>query len=413
MDPSNESSRLSSRLRVLRKEGRPTGRPTATVYVKGFGQAGEDHKDWFEQHCKIESRYGFCSDVFGYVWPSGDMKTGVGVIGNLPGLGLGLGGVILRRFHPALAGVGFGVDALRWWWNYQEAEEKAIEFAPYLARDIMRLNNEYEKVWVVAHSLGGRLVLEAVKNLSDEDHGYLPWRVDLCAPAACEDEVKGILGRGIAQDRAWLYYTDKDWTLRWLRWLARGGEAMGAHGLEGRYWERYRNLTAVDVSEKFDFLVHKEYENRFARIVEGEGLSSLAGRGQETRVFLPRGDIGLFVGASGPAPSVVKKEAAPSDDEATPIPAQEQVPPSEKNWLDEWLEEKRAQVAAQKKAIETGDAKPMSAEDIRRADLLAQAKKEFAERENERKRMEKRGSGRGLRWAITAAAAACLGIPWL
>ncbi|MBF2760641.1 MAG: hypothetical protein ISN28_10310 [Ectothiorhodospiraceae bacterium AqS1] len=86
----------------------------------------------------------------------------------------------------------------------------------------------------------------------------------------------------MARERTWLYHTKKDWTLRYLFPMVSGGKALGAVGFRG---SSYPGLTAVDVSDQFDFLVHEEYKKRFADLVErGEIFPAL---GQQTKVFLP------------------------------------------------------------------------------------------------------------------------------
>ncbi len=257
----------------------PKGLSTATVYVKGFGEEKGKFNAWLEQHEKLECSHGWHSDVYGYRWSSGDLKK-MALWMGIKAILLLCGRVALRRLVFILSGpAGWWVTAgitlaesLRWLRRrYQKAEEEAKKDAgecgpPDLVTHINDLKSRYDKVRVVAHSLGCRLVLEAVKALPHESR---PWRIHLCAPASSEDEVKDILGSGIARDHAWIYYTKKDRALSFRRVAVRG-KAMGAVGLVGNYPMLTSRLTRVDVSKKFGFWVHWEYAKKFAQIVEGD-----------------------------------------------------------------------------------------------------------------------------------------------
>ena len=272
-----------SRLRPIKKN---EGLSTATVYVKGFGSDDGNFGAWLDQHRKLESTRGWRSDAFGYEWPSGNEKKMW--LWSALGIGIGAAGFVLRRnpkialatsilgnfFQPPVAAVAGAVPP-SWLWNYKTAEKNAINLAPDLAADIRKLNRDYEKVQVVAHSLGCRLVIEAAARLPQE---YLPSQTWLLAPACPKDALRS----KIARERAWLYYTERDAMLRYLfPWVSGGKVALGAVGLKGSY----PGLTAQDVSDQFGFFVHRKYENRFADLVRQE--EEVSPRGQETKVFLP------------------------------------------------------------------------------------------------------------------------------
>ncbi|MBF2760640.1 MAG: hypothetical protein ISN28_10305 [Ectothiorhodospiraceae bacterium AqS1] len=143
------------------------GLSTATVYVKGFGTDDGDFEPWLGQHRKLESSLGWRSDVFGYEWPSGNGKK------NGFWTALGGGFEFFSHFNPKLRALNLvrrggaaAAATLIWLWSYKTAEKNAVKFAQNLADDIKGLNFEYERVQVVGHSLGCRLVIEAAARLS-------------------------------------------------------------------------------------------------------------------------------------------------------------------------------------------------------------------------------------------------------
>ena len=123
------------------------------------------------------------------------------------------------------------------------------------------LTQRYERVRVVAHSLGCRNVIEAVARLDPERR---PHEIHLCAPAFREADVADKLG-GLAQGRTHLYFTNSDLVLETAFRVMAWGRALGAVGPT----TDYPGLAPVDVSDHFGFWVHAEYKNRFSRLAAG------------------------------------------------------------------------------------------------------------------------------------------------
>ena len=120
---------------------------------------------------------------------------------------------------------------------------------------LCRLAERGRRVRVVAHSLGCGQVIVAAAGLAPE---HRPHEIHLCAPAVREDEVEAKLA-GLARDATYLYFAGMDRVLDLgFTPLARGR----ALGLDGPRSD-YEGLTALDVSEPFDFWVHREYKHRF------------------------------------------------------------------------------------------------------------------------------------------------------
>ncbi len=257
--------RVRGKLVELRPERE--GEREVTLYVKGFLGRGEkpDHFDrWLACHERLEESHGWGPHAFGYHWPGG--------FGKLPAaVGAAKGAIdlvrVLRNVRRAasLSHLGFiageqllMISAL-FVRQYLAASRNARELSDELAAHLRSLAERGAKVRVVAHSLGCRQVIEAASCLPPE---LRPEEIHLCAPAVREDDVAEKLA-GLARGSTFLYYTEKDRVLDLgFTPLARG-RALGFAGPR----EAYRRLTALDVSELFDFFVHGDYKLRFCHLV--------------------------------------------------------------------------------------------------------------------------------------------------
>jgi hypothetical protein len=235
--------------------------------VKGFLGRGEkpDHFErWLACHERLEQSHGWDSHAFGYHWPSGFGKVSAAV-GALKG-GIDLIRVLRNvRRAASLSHLGFiageqllTISAL-FVGQYLAASRNALELSDELAAQLRALAERGMTVRIVAHSLGCRQVIEAVSRLSPE---LRPEEIHLCAPAVREDDVAEKLA-SLARGSTFLYYTGKDRVLDLgFTPLARG-RALGCAGPR----EAYPGLAAFDVSERFDFFVHGEYQLRFCQLV--------------------------------------------------------------------------------------------------------------------------------------------------
>jgi hypothetical protein len=239
-----------------------------TLYVKGFLGRGEKpgHFDrWLACHRTLEESHGWGPHALGYHWPSG----GFGKLTAAAGAAKGVIDLVrvLRNVRRAASLGHFGfivgeqllmISAL-FVRQYLAASRNARELADEQAAHLRTLAERGAKVRVVAHSLGCRQVIEAASCLPSE---LRPEEIHLCAPAVREDDVAEKLA-ALARGSTFLYYTEKDRVLDLgFTPLARG-RALGFAGPR----EAYRRLTALDVSDQFDFFVHGEYKLRFCRLV--------------------------------------------------------------------------------------------------------------------------------------------------
>lgn len=140
-------------------------------------------------------------------------------------------------------------------YQYHYALNNAVELAHQLATKIRELQQSYDRVRIVAHSLGCKILIEAVKELPLH---LRPDEIHLCAPAIAEAEHSQLLDH-LAKVQTFVYYCERDWVLEpWFR-IAHSIPAVGAVGLQ----RKYIGLTAVNVDKHFDTLVHFEYKRKF------------------------------------------------------------------------------------------------------------------------------------------------------
>ena len=239
-----------------------------TVYVKGFLARGEkaDHFErWLACHEALEESHAWGPNAFGYHWPSGGFGKMAAAVSAAKGAVDFVRVVRNVRRAVSLGNLGmiFGEQVLTvsalFVHQYLVATRNAQALAEEHATQLAALAEGDARVRVVAHSLGCRQVIEAASSLPPE---LRPDEIHLCAPAVREDDVAEKL-RSLARGATYLYYTEKDRVLDLgFTPLARG-RALGYSGPR----EAYAGLTALDVSEQFDFFVHGEYKTRFGQLV--------------------------------------------------------------------------------------------------------------------------------------------------
>ena len=245
-----------------------------TVYVKGFLGRGEkpDHFDrWIACHDTLVESHGWGADARGYHWQSGRLVPGpVAAMGSAK-LAWDVVRVVrnLRRaarlgFLGMLVGEELALIGAHFVHQYVMAVRSAREQAGDQAAYLRELAAEGRRVRVVAHSLGCRHVIEAVSQL---EAALRPHEIHLCAPACREKDVAEKLS-GLARERTYLYYTNKDRVLELVFTPLARGRALGFTGPH----HDYDRLVAIDVGEHFDFRVHGEYKNRLSMLVPNSAL---------------------------------------------------------------------------------------------------------------------------------------------
>ena len=259
----------SHRLLELIPAGAGLARSEVTLYVKGFlgrQERPDDFAAWTRQHRSLVARLGWGPAAYGWTWESGSMagiplpvfsglKVGWDVYRLLRGVGrsnvLGASAFFLAEQGTRLA--------LRFVRQYLAAASAAQAHAAHLSAELDGLAQRYERIRIVAHSLGCVQVIEAVAGMPPEAR---PHELHLCAPACLENDVATKL-EGSAQEQSYLYFTPHDLVLESAFRIMARGRALGSTGPQSSY----QGLIAVDVSEHFEFFVHTEYKNRLERFV--------------------------------------------------------------------------------------------------------------------------------------------------
>ncbi|MFC5972414.1 DUF726 domain-containing protein [Halomarina salina] len=158
--------------------------------------------------------------------------------------------------HP---GVGFSYDAdtgVTQWWNATEiAERNGRKLAAY-TRDV-RQQYPNTDVRFVAHSLGARVVLEAVKTLDAWGLGDALASVSLLGGAADNDSVStggeygSAIGRSVGSFSN--FWKDGDDVLNYLYSTAEFDSAVGEEGCEGTPPANYEDVNVDFVPDHFSY----------------------------------------------------------------------------------------------------------------------------------------------------------------
>eukprot|EP00011_Vannellida_sp_DIVA3-517-6-12_P003632 CAMPEP_0114627770 /NCGR_PEP_ID=MMETSP0168-20121206/12471_1 /TAXON_ID=95228 ORGANISM="Vannella sp., Strain DIVA3 517/6/12" /NCGR_SAMPLE_ID=MMETSP0168 /ASSEMBLY_ACC=CAM_ASM_000044 /LENGTH=268 /DNA_ID=CAMNT_0001839121 /DNA_START=1 /DNA_END=803 /DNA_ORIENTATION=- len=161
-----------------------------------------------------------------------------------------------------------GVTAGQLIMQYRSAVAHIRAHGHVLAQHLSALRQDkgYERVRVVAHSLGCKLLLQSILELADED---LPDEVHLCAPAARESDVKDALYRA-AKERLFIYHCSRDLVLNTAFRVMEFGAALGSEGPSAdmlEYCNQRMDATAVDASHLFGFKVHSDYRYKLPSLV--------------------------------------------------------------------------------------------------------------------------------------------------
>ena len=186
------SLRASSTLRLLQPQS--TGcNDMPTIYVTGFlteTASSENYRAWINSHLKLQTSLGWSDEVYGVSWSNGGPSDG---FGRLP-VPLHLAVLMMRRSSPAALMAGLAGDmslnSARLYLKYRDAEQAAERDAPRVASSLYDLATDLQqrdgssgsgfKYRIVAHSLGCRLLMEALPTLPDDAK---PAEVHLCAAA--------------------------------------------------------------------------------------------------------------------------------------------------------------------------------------------------------------------------------------
>lgn len=199
-------SRFASSLRPLQPRGKASD-SCPTVYVTGFLTDTRDHEnytDWLGSHQRLSRALGWCEEAHGVEWRTGSDGD---LFGKWP-LPVHVAVMMMRRSSPAAFAYGLAGDAIlnaaRVFMSFRTAETAAGHDAPQLAAALAALADapHVSSYRVVAHSLGCRLVIDALPLLSPERR---PAEVHLCAAATTPTHAMPKLG-ALCQPGGRLYH---------------------------------------------------------------------------------------------------------------------------------------------------------------------------------------------------------------
>ncbi len=248
-----------------------SGDGSPCVYVTGFmtdTKQESNWESWLPAHRQLAaSPLPWAEAAYGYHWQTGAAGDW---FGRWP-LPVHAAALLARRSSPATLLAAVTADALvnatRLLLHFRAAEAAAVTDAPGLARACADFDGRYR---LLAHSLGCRLVLEALPLLPAEQR---PQEVHLMAAAATEEAHARRLPQLVSPEggRVYHYYCGADEALASGFLLASGGRrALGSGPLPEE--ARDSSVTSVDATPYFldeedRHLFHGAYKEHLPQLV--------------------------------------------------------------------------------------------------------------------------------------------------
>lgn len=242
-----------------------------TLYIKGFLSKGEtikDFKKWTDSHKIMTDRHGWGELAKGWSWDCGQINYPYPIASGLHIANAVYNGSKILRLNPVSLIAGLAVDSVifssRLAYQYKTTEHNTIELANKLSADIIKLSDKYERVRIIAHSLGCKLLMNAIKKTPEESR---PTTIHLFGPAFGEEEFEDVYEKA-ARYRTYVYYSENDYALGVLLQFIKSHDIVGAHGFK----RVYDNVSVKDVTNHFkDFwFVHNSYNKEFPHFIERE-----------------------------------------------------------------------------------------------------------------------------------------------
>lgn len=266
-----QKSFSKSNKRFFASSNKIVKKPETTLYIKGFlsKKEKEDNYDkWLASHHKLVFKHKWNNNANYHDWDCGNLKIPLPFASGMNALYSIYNSSKIIRANPVTFASSLAIDTALMagmiTYQYFIVEENTHTMAPKLALDLMDLSKKYEIVRVVCHSLGCKLLLNAIEYIPDK---HKPNVVHLCAPTFNETEYEHILNK-VSKQKTYIYYTDRDTILSTALQLTKNKNPVGAFGLE----KTYSNIKAIDVTSYFDdyWLVHNNYHKVFCKFLEGE-----------------------------------------------------------------------------------------------------------------------------------------------
>lgn len=251
--------------------------PEITIYIKGFLSKIEKQEKtdyWLASHHKLVFKQQWNKNAEHYNWDCGNLKIPPPLVSGVNALYAVYQNSKIIRLNPWTFASSIAIDttllAGMVMYQYLIVEENTHIMAPKLALHLIELSKKYEKVRVICHSLGCKLLLNSIEYITNEKHK--PTVVHLCAPTFNETEYEDLLDR-VAKQKTYIYYTNRDSILSIALQVTKNKDPVGAYGL----CKKYNNVKAIDVTNHFDdfWLIHTNYHKVFHQFVENETVKPI------------------------------------------------------------------------------------------------------------------------------------------
>ncbi|AYV82330.1 MAG: hypothetical protein Homavirus31_4 [Homavirus sp.] len=240
-----------------------------TIYIKGFvsrGEKAENFKKWTDSHDIMVAKHKWGELAKGWYWDCGQIKYPYPLI-TTTGHAL-YSGTKLLRFNPVVLTTGIIFDialfSSRLLYEYFHADKNTVIYATKLSEDLIRLSKKYKKLRVISHSLGCKLLMNAIVKIPPE---HRPTTIHMLAPAIVEEEYANVFNN-LAKEKTYVYYCNDDIVLGTILQFIKSQNIVGASGLTNSY----EGVEIKDVGEYFKdyWLVHNNYNINFSYFINPE-----------------------------------------------------------------------------------------------------------------------------------------------
>lgn len=243
-----------------------TNKKEVTLYVKGFLQhENRDAYDGFlNSHEKlIHKNYKWDENAIGYFWDSGKTNRWMTTPIVQTAWEIYKNGVLAFKKIPLVFATTLTVEGfekgLNIWKQYKTIKYNLPSISVDFGKELKELTENFDKVRIVAHSLGCELVMESLNNISLIKP---PSEIHFCGGSFREKRYINLLQTMYANNegKMFVYYSDSDYFLTLSHILIRKKQPVGVVGLKGIY----PNIYSIDVTDKLGLFPHSDFKNNFS-----------------------------------------------------------------------------------------------------------------------------------------------------
>jgi len=234
--------------------------PEITIYIKGFLSKNEKPSNfdkWQLTHHKLVFKHNWNEKFIGWQWDCGEVQIPLPFLSGSNLLYAIYNHTRILRLNPITLISTLGIDASIFTamvaYQYFLVEKNIHMMAPKLALDLIAYSKKYENVRIVSHSLGCKLLLNALPYIPAK---HKPRNIHMCAPAFTESDYGHLLNDS-SKHQTYIYYTLNDAVLSTLLQMTKNKNPVGAYGLSNNY----QKVQTIDVSKHFndEWIIHNNY----------------------------------------------------------------------------------------------------------------------------------------------------------